>query len=369
MAEFGFSDVLNATPETAHQKVHIREKLQRQNGRQLDILEGDGFDAELFEHLLSVNEFEKVKRRFVVEAFSDLAVEVGNDEVDVVLGKRVETGPFRKELSEVEVIVFDMGLFPGGIRIAVIDSGSALLGCRAELKSGRIGELGTVVREDDGEHLSERVEAERPLKGVEHVDHGSGVVGRTQEREHKTAGVEVHREEDFLSGDADDAVHFDHGDIRICFQERKKVVEGTPDAALLIDLVLNGLGFPFLSSACHRQIVALRSDRPRLNQIVDCLFANRENILIGVHDVVDGLPLPCAVIYHVANPVELIFRHIDAFARFLECPSVAFLRDSGYIVILRQRTLPFTTAPVADIRRIDQSRTLLRGKHAAQFVA
>ena len=85
MAEFGFSDVLNATPERWYQKVHIRERLQRQTGRQLDIRRRDRFDVELFEHLLSVNEFEKFKRRFVVEAFSDEAVEVGNDEVDVVL--------------------------------------------------------------------------------------------------------------------------------------------------------------------------------------------------------------------------------------------------------------------------------------------
>lgn len=204
------------------------------------------------EHLLSVNEFEKIKRRFIVEAFSDLAVEVGDNEVDVVLGKRVEAGPFWEELSEVEVIVFDMGLFPGGVRIAVIDSGSAFPGRRAELKSCRIGELGPVVREDDGEHLSERVEAERPLKGIKHVDHGSGVVGRAQEREHKTAGVEIHREERFLSGDADDAVHFDHGNIRIYFQERKKVVEGTPDAAFLVDLVFNGLTLAFLPAAGHR---------------------------------------------------------------------------------------------------------------------
>ena len=92
--------------------MHIREKLQRQSGRQLDIRRRDRFDVELFEHLLSVNEFEKLKRCFVVEAFSDEAVEVGNDEVDVVLGKRVETGPFREELSEVEMVVFDVRFLP-----------------------------------------------------------------------------------------------------------------------------------------------------------------------------------------------------------------------------------------------------------------
>ena len=294
---------------------------------------------------------------------------MGNDEVDVVLGERIEAGPFREELSEVEVIVFDMGLFPGGVRIAVIDSGSAFLGRRTEFKSCRIGELGTVVREDDGEHLSETVEAERLLKRVEHVDYGSGVVGRTQEREHKTAGVEIHREEHFLSGDADDAVHFDHGNIRICFQERKEVVEGTPDAALLVDLVFNGFGFPFLSSACHRQIMALRSDRPRLNQVVYGFLADREGIRIGVHDVVDRLPFPCAVIHHIADLVELIFRHVDALARFPKCPAISFLRDSGYIVIFRQRALPLMSAAIADIGRVYQSRTFLRGKHAAQLVA
>ena len=296
-----------------HQKVHIRGKLQWQTWRQLNILRRDGFDVELFEHLLSVNESEKLKRRFIIEAFSDLAVEVGNNEVDVVLGKRVETGPFREEFSEVKVIVFDMGFFPGGVRIAVIDSGPAFLGCRAELKSGRIGKLGTIVRKDDWEHLSEGVEAERLLKGIEHVDYGSGVVGRTQEREHKTAGVEIHREEHFLSGDADDTVHFNHGNIRICFQERTEVIEGTSDAALLVDLVFNGLGFPFLSSACHRQIMALRSDRPRLNQVVYGFLADRENILIRFHDVVNGLSLSCAIIHHVTDFVELIFSHVDSF--------------------------------------------------------
>ena len=96
---------------------------------------------------------------------------------------------------------------------------------------------------------------------------------------------------------------------------------------------------------------------------------DRENILIGLHDVMDGLSFPCAVIHHVTDFVELILCHIDALARFLERPFVSFLRDSGHIVILRQCTLPFTTAPVADIRRIDQSRTFLSGEHATQFVA
>ena len=40
-AGFGFSDVLNATPERGHQEVHDREELQSQIRRQLDILRRD----------------------------------------------------------------------------------------------------------------------------------------------------------------------------------------------------------------------------------------------------------------------------------------------------------------------------------------
>lgn len=298
-----------------------------------------------------------------------MAIEVGNDKIDVVLGKLIETGTFRKNLPEIEVIIFNVRFFPGRVRIAVIDSGSAFLGCRAELKCRRIGELGTVVGEDDGEHLSEGIEAKCQLKRVEHFDYGSCIVGWTQESKHEAAGVEVHREECFLAWDTDDAVHFDHRNIWIGTTESLKVAVGTSDATLRVDFVFNGLALAFLPAAGHRQVMSLRANRPALNQVVNGFLADRENILIGIHDVVDGLPFPCTVIHHVADLVELIFRHVDAFARFFERLSVAFLRDSGYIIIFRQRTLPLMPTSVANIRRIDQPRTFLRGKHAAQFVA
>lgn len=86
--------------------------LQYINRRHIDIPGRDFLDIELTEHLLSVDEFKDIESCFVVELFPDAAIEVRNGEVNVVLGKRVEAGTFRKQFSEVEMIVFDMRLFP-----------------------------------------------------------------------------------------------------------------------------------------------------------------------------------------------------------------------------------------------------------------
>ena len=67
--------------------------------------------------------------------------------------------------------------------------------------------------------------------------------------------------------------------------------------------------------------------------------------------------------------MELVFRLVDAFAGFFELAKVTFLSNSGHVVPLRQRTLPFMAATVADIRRVYKSRTIFKGEFAAQLIA
>lgn len=115
--------------------------------------------------------------------------------------------------------------------------------------------------------------------------------------------------------------------------------------------------------------MTLRADRPCLHKIVHGLLADREEVGIGLYDVVDGLAFPGTAIHHVADLMELFFRHVDPLAGFFEYAEVTFLRNPGHVIPLRQRALPLTAATVADIWRSDKPRTFLGGEHAAQFIA
>ena len=115
--------------------------------------------------------------------------------------------------------------------------------------------------------------------------------------------------------------------------------------------------------------MTLRADCPCLHKIVHGLLADREEIGIGLYDVVDGLAFPGTAVHHVADLMELVFRHVDAFTGFFELAKVTFLSNPGHVVPLRLRTLPFMAATVADIRRVYKSRTFFERELAAQFIA
>ena len=114
--------------------------------------------------------------------------------------------------------------------------------------------------------------------------------------------------------------------------------------------------------------MTLRADRPCRHKIVHGLLADREEIGIGLYDVVNGLAFPGPVVHHVADLMEFVFRHIDAFAGFFELAEVTFLSNPGHIVPLRQRALPFVMATVANIRRVDKPRTFFERELAAQLI-
>lgn len=115
--------------------------------------------------------------------------------------------------------------------------------------------------------------------------------------------------------------------------------------------------------------MTLRADRPCLHKIVHGLLADPEEIGIGLYDVVDGLAFPGSVVHHVADLMEFFFRHVDTFTGFFELVEITSLRNSGQVIPLRQRALPFMAATVADISRIYKPRTFFKGEFAAQFVA
>ena len=76
---------------------------------------------------------------------------------------------FGEDVAHLPVGIFHKRLLPGAVRIAVEDSGSFLAGLKACFKRLRIGELRSVVGENNRKQHSEVVQADSALQFVEAV--------------------------------------------------------------------------------------------------------------------------------------------------------------------------------------------------------
>ena len=91
---------------------------------------------------------------------------------DIILRAMIETAPFREETAYEFMVSLCGSFLVRTSRIAVKDP-RPLPPVTAVFQSNRIGELGTVVRQTYPEYLAEKVMANRLIKKIEDIDHGS----------------------------------------------------------------------------------------------------------------------------------------------------------------------------------------------------
>ena len=110
----------------------------------------DEGDIHFFKDTLAENGVKACNGRGIVEKFAIIAVEVGKDEIDVILSQGIE-GSFSGEYPpQIGVIVLNISFLPGGVWFAVKDPGTAFFGHGTELNGQGVGKLGTIVRQDHG---------------------------------------------------------------------------------------------------------------------------------------------------------------------------------------------------------------------------
>ena len=180
-------------------------------------------------------------------------------EVDVVLDERVERRSLRQHPADLLVVALDVGLLLRVVGIAEehprapFEPRRVVLGVGAvELDHPRVGELASVVGEDDGEERPEELESRGVLQHVEDARAGLRGPRVPDEREHEAAR-ELHREEDPAPDGPDDGVELDGLDPEVQGEEREVVLVGAVDAALRVGLpergdsrgrALTGTSFP-----------------------------------------------------------------------------------------------------------------------------
>ena len=99
-----------------------------------------------------------------------------------------------------------------------------------------VGELGAVVREDDGEEPVEERGADGILDPVECLRDGSRIVALPDEREHQVGDGEVDGEEDRASLLPLDGIHLHDSRIRVLGHVGLEVLICPSDTAFLVDL-------------------------------------------------------------------------------------------------------------------------------------
>ena len=124
-----------------------------QAGRLNDINGVDGFNpkqacevrsGELFRF---VEETEQLIRSFLIQAFSFHAVDMGKDEVDILLGETVEGSTFRNDIPEEGVVLFHSGFL--GRTVGITEEKLGFPGTVRSVHEGMdIGELAAVIRQD-----------------------------------------------------------------------------------------------------------------------------------------------------------------------------------------------------------------------------
>ena len=320
--------------------------------RQIHLSRRNQPDPEPAEHALPVQRFEHGEGGDVVQASPRHAVDVRDGQVDVLLRERVEGASLREYLPEVQVVVLDTPLLPRRVRIAVEQARPAPPRQRGCLDGGRVGELGSVVRQAQGEHPAEHLRAERLLQPVEHVRDGPCRVRLAQEREHQAAVVEVHGEQHLRAPPAPlDRVDLHDGRVGVRLDERPEVLHRPAVAASPVQFPLHALLPPRPHLHGHGQGAPRRAwQEPAVYVPVDRLLAAGELAVVRRHDMVDRLPFRQPGREDAAHPAPFRLREGGPFASAAQKGLVGFVGRVVDVVLLAQHALVLVAAAVAHVR-------------------
>ena len=311
--------------------------------------------------LRAVGLHELVAWRGVAERGARVAVDVREDDVDVVLVQGVEARALGQDAPELLVVAFDVRLLRGAVGVAVEDLRARCQPVRVVVGAGvlghdGVGERGPVVLEDRGEELREQ----RPSRGaVEHVDDAGPCLGGLAflvEGHHELAG-ELDREEHASAHLALERVGFRHEGPGVLLLPEDEEVVRPVDAALRV-----GLGRGLLRASPARTCIGEVSapDVKRVQAVgpdvvVDGSLAEAsKRVPVRRHDVADGLVAEKPLLQRAAHLREHLVRGVDVAARDAQFRLPVGLGDLGDVELLRQVADALVRASVADERRGDE---------------
>ncbi len=279
---------------------------REQAGREVDVGRRDLAEPEEGEEPLAVEHPEEGDGALPAEPGAELAVDMAEDQVDGLLRDAGDGDALREDRAEILVSVLDMRLLPGVERGAVEDARPRPVGEPAPLHGRGVGELGSVVRQEDGEEEAEGLRPERLLQPVERLYHRERGAGVADEGGHERAGVQVHGEQHPPLARPQDAVDLDDGGVRVRGDERLAVVEAAPVPAVRVDLVVDGLPRPWLHARGAGHVGPVHPGQEAAGDVaVQRPEADGEGVRTAGHDVREGLAEAEAAQDGLADGVEL----------------------------------------------------------------
>ena len=91
---------------------------------------------------------------------------MGEGQVHLLLGEEVHAFVLGEYPPQIAVVVLQVRLLPGRVRVAVEALRPDAIAIDASLDGPGVRELRPVVRQEDGEDASEHLKAEQPLKSI-----------------------------------------------------------------------------------------------------------------------------------------------------------------------------------------------------------
>ena len=314
--------------------------------------------------------------RLAAEDAARIAVNVREDEVDVVLIKRIETRAVLKDPADFAVIALHMRLLRRAVGVAIEDADAARdLQRRVVDRIGAVfldhlgvGEFGSVVGENDMEELPEKLRSCDFPQVVEDAGACLRTLVVAQKSEHDTAG-QIDREEHFAADLSDDRVELGVFLDVVCLAEHDELPVGASDAAFRVCLRL--LRFLLLPAAARLGKVAADDvEEPATDVVVNRAFLDAsEDLRVVADDVPDRLPLEDAGRENLVHLLDPFVGRMDSALRIVKGAGVVRLRAVGRIDTLHHRTGREVLAAVADVRLVGEFLAFAFDEVRADFEA
>ena len=215
----------------------------------------------------------------------------------------------------------------------------------------RVAEFCTVVGEDCGEKLAEKLCASLLPERIE--DSGAGIrsLPFSQETERKRAFREDHREENLSADGSDDGIQFAGDDIFVFLEPLAHFGDCPANATLCVSFRLR-LRFWLAASSRKWQVVSFCAEKPGFNPSVDSAASVVfESAFVRIHNGGYGLSFADGRREYVIHIPDVVVGRMDAGSRQPKFRLITGLCGRGDIELLFQRTDPFLLAAIADKRR------------------
>ena len=329
-----------------------------QSGFEKQFVRMDLFDTEELQDLFSVKESKDVAGTFVPETLADVGIDVVYDEVDVILHEPAEIRTLGNHIPEQFVIPFRRTLLPGSLRVTVKDSGTDLSGTApVTFNLYRIGELTSVVCQNDGKKSGEQLMSQHPVQTVEYFNYRRRIIGIPQESQHEFRFDEMDRQQDFSALFTFHRVDLYDGSIRMRFHICFVILICSADPALLVDFEDTGLILSGTETDTAREVDASCLQDTAGKEAVKCALTGHDGIRVGCNDVIQGQTLLNQGRDEIVDLFDLFFRKRDSGVGFRPDINVFPLSGSGLVNMLFQRAEAALDTSVADIWGLLQKST------------